>query len=202
MPYAHQFAIIYIPGAILNIINVTMNNITASEGATKISMTAMLTGAIINIILEPIFIFGFNLGIQGSAIATVLAQGITTLFYIWYILSGKSNLHISFKYISPTKEIYSEIFKIGIPALLFQLLSTSSMALTNASASHYGDSAVAAMGIMTRIVALGSYVIFGYAKGAAPIIGYSYGAKNYKRLKEVISVSLKWSTIFCIVKVC
>lgn len=199
LPYAHKFAMIYIPGAILNIINVTMNNISASEGATKISMTSMLMGAIINIILEPIFIYSLNLGIQGAAVATVIAQGITTLLYVWYTSSGKSNLHISIKNLCPNKVIYSEIFKIGIPTLLFQLLSTTSMALTNTAASHYGDSAVAAMGVMTRVMALGAYVIFGYAKGFQPIAGFSYGAKNYKRLKSAISASLRWSTIFCII---
>lgn len=199
LPYAHKFAMIYIPGAILNIINVTMNNIAASEGATKISMTSMLMGAIINTILEPIFIYSLNLGIQGAAVATVIAQGITTLLYVWYISSGKSNLHISIKNFRPNKIIYSEIFKIGIPTLLFQLLSTTSMGLTNAAASHYGDSAVAAMGVMTKVMALGAYVIFGYAKGFQPIAGFNYGAKNYKRLKEAIFASLKWSTIFCIV---
>ncbi|WP_270566841.1 MATE family efflux transporter [Clostridium beijerinckii] len=197
--YAHQFAIIYIPGSILNIINVTMNNISASEGAAKISMISMLMGALINTILEPIFIFQLKLGIQGAAIATVIAQGITTILYVWYIHSGKSNLHISIKNFCPSKTIYSQIFKVGIPTLLFQILSTASMALTNTAASRYGDSAVAAMGVMTRIMALGTYVIFGYAKGFQPIAGFSYGAKNYKRLKEAISVSLKWSTIFCII---
>lgn len=199
LPYAHQFAIIYIPGSILNIINVTMNHISASEGATKISATSMLMGALINTILEPIFIYVFKLGIQGSAIATVIAQGITTLFYVWYIYSGRSNFHISIKHFYPSKAIYSQIFKVGIPTLLFQLLSTTAMALTNTAASHYGDSAVAAMGIMTRVISLGSYVIFGYAKGFQPIAGFNYGAKNYKRLKEAIWASLKWSTIFCIV---
>lgn len=197
LPYAREFAIIYIPGSILNVINVTMNNISASEGATKISMTSMLMGALINVVLEPIFIYTFNLGISGSAIATVIAQGMTTLLYVWYIFSGKSNLHISVKYFSPNATIYSEIFKVGIPTLLFQLLSSASMGLINTAASKYGDSTVAAMGIITRVLALGSYVIFGYSKGFQPVAGYNYGAKNYKRLKEAIFTSLKWSTIFC-----
>lgn len=199
LPYAREFAMIYIPGSILNVINVTMNNISASEGATNISMTSMLMGAVINAILEPIFIYALHWGIQGSAIATVVAQGITTLMYLWYINSGKSNLHISVQKFSLDKTVYSQILKIGIPTLLFQLLSSASMGLTNTSASHYGDSAVAAMGVITRVLALGSYVIFGYAKGFQPIAGFSYGAKNYKRLKEAISTSLKWSTTFCIV---
>lgn len=199
LPYAKEFAIIYIPGSILNVINVTMNNISASEGATKISMTSMLMGAGLNVILEPIFIYTFQWGIKGSAIATVIAQGVTTILYVWYIYSGKSNLHISVKYFSLDKTIYTQILKIGIPTLLFQLLSSVSMGLTNTESSYYGDSAVAAMGVVTRILALGSYVIFGYAKGFQPVAGFNFGAKNYKRLREAISVSLKWSSVFCAV---
>lgn len=199
LPYAKEFAIIYIPGSILNVINVTMNNISASEGATKISMTSMLMGAGLNVVLDPIFIYTFQWGIKGSAIATVIAQGVTTLIYVWYISSGKSNLHISIKHFSIDKTIYAQILKIGIPTLLFQLLSSASMGLTNTASSHYGDSAVAAMGVVTRVLALGSYVIFGYAKGFQTVAGFNFGAKNYKRLKEAILVSLKWSTIFCAV---
>ncbi len=197
LPYAREFALIYIPGSILNVINVTMNNISASEGATKISMVSMLLGAILNIILEPIFIYTFGWGIKGSAIATVVAQGMTTLLYIWYIFSGKSSLHFSMKYFSMSRTIYGQIFKVGIPTLLFQLLSSASMGLINTAASKYGDSAVAAMGVVTRVLALGSYVVFGYAKGFQPVAGFNYGAKNYSRLKEAVSTSLKWSTIFC-----
>lgn len=139
-----------------------MNNISASEGATKISMTSMLMGAIINIILEPIFIYTLGWGIKGSAIATVVAQGVTTLLYVWYTLSGKSNLHFSIKHFTMSRTIYAQIFKVGIPTLLFQLLSSASMGLINTAASRYGDSAVAAMGVVTRVLALGSYVIFGF----------------------------------------
>lgn len=197
LPYALEYAIIYIPGSIFNVINVTMNNMSASEGATKISMISMLTGAILNTILDPIFIYTLNMGIKGAAIATVVAQIITTFLYVWYMFSGKSNLHISIKHFSLDKTIYSQILKIGIPTLLFQLLSSASMGLINTSASSYGDSAVAAMGIVTRVLALGSYVVFGYVKGFQPVAGFNFGAKNYKRLKEAITVSLKWSTIFC-----
>lgn len=199
LPYAREFAIIYIPGSILNVINVTMNNISASEGNTKISMTSMLMGALLNIILEPIFIYALHLGIKGSAIATVIAQGVTTFMYVWYISKGKSNLHISIKHFSTDKTIYTQILKIGVPTLLFQILSSASMGLTNTAASHYGDSAVAAMGIVTRILAIGSYIIFGYAKGFQPVAGFNFGAKNYKRLGASILISLKWATIFCAV---
>jgi putative MATE family efflux protein len=197
LPYAREFAVIFIAGSILNIINVTLNNIVTSTGASKISMTAMLLSAVLNIILEPIFIYTFSLGIKGAAIATVVAQSITTIVYIWYFLRGNSCIKISLRYFTFDKNIYSTILKVGILMCLFQVLSSTSIALINTAASHYGDYAVAAMGIVTRVTTLVSYVVFGYSKGFQVVAGYSYGARNYERLKEAVSVSMKWTTWFC-----
>ena len=199
LPYAREYAIIYTFGSILSIFNVVMNNIVTSEGAAKLTMLSMLTGAFLNIILDPIFIYVFECGIKGAAIATVLSQFITSLIYLHYILFKKGFLTFSIKNFSFNKKIYLEIFKIGIPTFVFQILTSVSIGLTNTAASVYGDSAVAAMGITTRIMAMGTFVIFGYMKGFQPVAGYNYGAKNYKRLKESVKVSLKWSTLFCVI---
>ncbi|MBW6410854.1 MATE family efflux transporter [Clostridium weizhouense] len=198
LPYAREFSTIFILGSILNIVNVTMSNIASAEGSTKISMTAMIISAVLNIILEPIFIYTFLLGIRGAAIATVVAQSITTILYIWYVLSNKSITKISFKHISFDKVIYSQMMKVGIINFIFMLLSSTAMGLINASASHYGDYAVAAMGIVTRIITFVSYGVFGYSKGFQAMVGYNYGAKNYRRFKETISESLKMTTGFCV----
>ncbi|HBK68379.1 MAG TPA: MATE family efflux transporter, partial [Firmicutes bacterium] len=93
--------------------------------------------------------------------------------------------------------IYGEVFKVGVPILVFQILTSAAMGLSNTAASVYGDSAVAAVGVVTRIMTLGTYVVFGYMKGFQPVAGYNYGAKNYDRLNEATKVSLKWATIFC-----
>lgn len=197
LPYARAYAIIYIAGSILNIFNVTMNNIVTSEGAAKITMISMLLGAGLNAVLDPIFIYTFGLGVTGAAIATVLAQAVTALLYVWYIMCKKGYLKISPRYFTFDKTIYLQIFKVGIPIFVFQLLSSIAIGLTNTAASSYSDSAVAAMGIVTRIFAMGTYVVFGYTKGFQPVAGYNYGAKNYERLNEATRVSLKWSTWFC-----
>lgn len=197
MPYARGYAIIFISGSILNIFNVTMNNIVTAEGAAKLTMAAMLTGAGLNAVLDPIFIYPLKMGIEGAAVASVLAHAITSIIYIWYLLRKKGFLRISLRQFTFDKTIYMEIFKVGIPTLIFQLLASVSIALTNTAASVYGDTAVAAMGIVTRIMTLGTYVIYGYMKGFQPVAGYSFGAKLYDRLQEAIRVSLKWSTVFC-----
>ena len=197
MPYAQNYAVIYIAGSIFNIFNVTMNNIVTAEGATKLTMIAMLTGAGLNAILDPVFIYTLGMGIEGAAIASVVAQAITSLIYLWYILRKKGYLQLSAKLFTPNREIFGEVLKIGIPTFVFQLLASVCIGLTNTAASGYGDSAVAAMGIVTRIMTLGTYVIFGYMKGFQPVAGYNYGAKQYKRLREAIRLSLIWSTVFC-----
>ena len=197
LPYARAYAMIYISGCILNIFNVTMNNIITAEGAAKFTMISMLIGGGLNVILDPIFIYPLGFGIQGAAIATVVAQAVTTLFYVWYLLRKKGYMRFSIRSFTFDKTIYAQIFKIGVPTLVYQLLTSTALALTNTAASDYGDSAVAAMGIVARIMTMGTYVVFGYMKGFQPVAGYNFGAKNYARLKESIRVSLKWSTLFC-----
>ena len=197
LPYARDFASIFIAGSILSIINVTMNNIAISEGAAQISMTAMIVGAIVNVILEPLFIYTFGWGIKGAAIASVVAQSITTFLYLQYLLGNKSYVKIAFQYFGFDKEIYSQIVKVGIPLLIYQLLTSASMGLTNTAASNFGDAAVAAMGIVTRAFAIVTYGVFGYSKGFQPLAGFNYGAKNIERLKEAVRISLRWTTWFC-----
>ena len=98
-----------------------------------------------------------------------------------------------------TKEILSETFKIGIPTLVFQILTSVSISLTNNTAGGYGDSAIAGMGVVTRLISMGSLSVFGFIKGFQPIAGYSYGAKKFDRLREAIKTSILWSTIFCVI---
>ena len=197
LPYAREYALIYISGAILNIINVTMNNIITAEGRAKLTMISMLIGGGLNVILDPLFIFPLGFGVRGAAIATVVSQAATTCLYLWFILSKKGYLRFSSRLFTFSGTIYGEVFKVGVPILVFQILTSAAMGLSNTAASVYGDSAVAAVGVVTRIMTLGTYVVFGYMKGFQPVAGYNYGAKNYDRLNEATKVSLKWATIFC-----
>ena len=199
LPYAMTYAEIYIISCIFNVFNVTMNNIVTSEGAAKTTMFALLIGAVLNIALDPIFIYTFNLGVSGAAIATAISQIISTLVYLYYLFSKKSIFRFRLKDCSFSKEIFSEIFKIGVPTLVFQLLTSLSISLINNAAGAYGDAAIAGMGVVTRLVSMGSLTVFGFIKGFQPIAGYSYGAKKYERLRQAIKTSILWSTIFCVV---
>ncbi|GKX32125.1 MATE family efflux transporter [Vallitalea longa] len=199
MPYAITYTSIYISFSIFNVFNVTMNNIVSSEGAAKIAMLALVSGAILNVILDPIFIYVLDFGVAGAAIATAISQIVSTLVYLLYIISKKSMFSFNIKECSFSKEIISEILKIGIPTLLFQVLASLSIAMINNGAKEYGGSALAAMGPVTKIMTVGTLIVFGFLKGFQPIAGFSYGAKKYNRLHEAIKISTIWSTIFCII---
>ena len=199
LPFASTYASIYIVSCIFNVFNVTMNNIVTSEGAAKTTMCALLTGAVLNIALDPLFIYVFDLGVAGAAIATAISQVVSTCVYLTYILRKKSVFHFRVKDCTYTKETMSEIFKIGIPTLVFQILTSVSISLINNAAGDYGDSAIAGMGVVTRLISMGSLSVFGFIKGFQPIAGYSYGAKKFDRLREAIKTSILWSTAFCVI---
>lgn len=199
MPYALVYARIYILSCIFNVFNVTMNNIAASEGAAKTTMFALLSGAVINIGLDPLFIYAFHMGVAGAAIATAISQFISTVIYLSYILRKKSAFTFAIKNFSPSGQIYIEVLKIGIPTLVFQLLTSLSIALINRASSAYGDSIIAGMGAVTRITSMGTLIVFGFLKGFQPIAGFSYGAKNFQRLRQSVKISILWSTAFCII---
>ncbi len=199
LPFAATYASVYIVSCIFNVFNVTMNNIVTSEGAAKTTMCALLTGAVLNIALDPLFIYVFDLGVAGAAIATAISQVVSTCVYLIYILRKKSVFHFRVKDCTYTKENMSEIFKIGIPTLVFQILTSVSISLINNAAGDYGDSAIAGMGVVTRLISMGSLSVFGFIKGFQPIAGYSYGAKKFDRLREAIKTSILWSTVFCVI---
>lgn len=199
MPYAITYTSIYIAFSIFNVFNVTMNNIVSSEGAAKTAMCALMVGAILNVILDPIFIYVLKFGVAGAAIATAISQIVSTLIYLYYIIQKKSVFNFRIKECCFTKEIMSEILKIGIPTMVFQLLTSLSISMMNGAAKEYGGSALAAMGPLTKIMSMGSLIVFGFLKGFQPIAGFSYGAKKFNRLQEAIKTSILWSTIFCVI---
>lgn len=199
MPYAMTYAGIYVVSCIFNVFNVTMNNIVTSEGAAKTTMFALMAGAVLNIGLDPVFIYTLGMGVAGAAIATAISQIVSTLIYLTFIFRKKSIYSFKIKNCTFTKEIMSEIFKIGIPTLVFQILTSLSISLVNTQAGPYGDSVIAGMGAVTRIVSMGNLIVFGFIKGFQPIAGYSYGAKKFDRLHKAIRTSILWSTVFCVI---
>lgn len=196
---AKKYAIIFIISTMVSTANVTAGNLAVAQGAAKVSLKAMIIGSVLNMVLDPIFIYGLNLGVNGAAIATLISQVVTLFIYIIYFKSEKSYIKLRISNFKPTINAYKEILKVGISMFLLQIFSSISMSKISSSASLYGEDAIAAMGIVLRIVTLGTNVVFGYMKGLQPLAGFNYGAKNYKRLNEAIRCCIKYINLFCLV---
>ena len=197
MPYALSYTRIYILFSIFNVFNVTMNNIVTSEGAAKTAMFALLSGAVLNLLLDPIFIYRLGLGVSGAALATAFSQLVSTLVYLRHILLKRSAFTFRPGECRFSARILREIFRVGIPTLTFQLLTSLSIAMINGAAKAYGSSALAAMGPVTKFMSIGTLMVFGFLKGFQPIAGYSYGAGNVGRLRQAIKAAVRFSTLLC-----
>ena len=188
--YTKQYVSIILMGSVFTMGSYTFSAFLRSEGSVKISMIGMVVGTIVNIILDPIFIFTLNMQIRGAAIATVLGNVAGALVSVIFYLSGKSLLKPSAEMLRPTAEIIKEIYWVGVPASLETLLTAAAYTVNNNLAVAYGPLTVAATGIAQKLISLGSYVYQGFASGVQPIMGYNYGAKNYTRMKAVLKAGV------------
>lgn len=199
MPHAAAYAVPFFIAMTFYAFNGTINNLIVSEGATTVSMVAMLLGGISNIALDPIMIFALGWGVTGAAVATLAGTLLTTCVYLSYFLRGKSSLALSPRNLKPTAEMYAQVLKIGVPNLTYQLLVSVALWLTNVFAAAYGDAAVAALGIVARIMNLASMVVFGFVKGYQPFAGFNYGARQFGRVREATKTACVWETAFACV---
>ena len=188
--YTRQYVQVILAGSLFTMGNYTFGQLLRSEGSVRQSVAGMIAGTIVNIILDPIFIFVMGLEIRGAAIATILGNAAGMCVSLWFYLGGKTLLSPSLKYIRPTAEILKEIFWVGIPATLETLLTSAAYIVNNNLAVGYGELTVAAMGIAQKILSLGNYVYQGFAAGTQPIMGYNYGAKNYRRMIDVLKAGV------------
>ncbi|SHH24883.1 putative efflux protein, MATE family [Caloranaerobacter azorensis DSM 13643] len=200
LPYAKQYLTIILMGTIFQTVGFGMNNFIRAEGNPKTAMMTMLIGAISNIILDPIFIFGFKLGVKGAAIATVLSQIISTIWVLSYFFSDKSHLKIHIANIKLQAPIVGKILAIGSAPFSMQVAASCVSALFNNQLSYYGgDIAISAMGIINSIVMLILMPIFGINQGAQPIIGYNYGAKKFDRVTKALKLAILAATTIVVI---
>lgn len=196
LPYALSYSKWLILGSTFLIINGILNGLLRAEGNARYSMLIVVIASVANIILDPIFIFVLNMGVAGASIATLIAQGIATIYLMLYYLTGKSDLKVGIKCLryknKEDKKIYFQIFKIGTPVFIMQVLSSIGMTLLNGKAIVYGgDSMVAAMGIVNKIHMIPLYIFTGFTQGLQPFISYNYGAKKYWKLQKSINYTVK-----------
>lgn len=199
LPYASQYYTYMALGATLIIVSLTPSNLMRTEELATESMIGTITGSIINMILDPIFILYLNMGAGGAAIATIIGYFASDLVFIYLTLKKSKKLSISLKHTHITKNDVISIFTIGIPASITNLMSSFAMAMTNNYLVTYGNDKVAAMGIVLKINMIVLLVMIGFAFGAQPLLGYNYGAHNTKRLKEIIKFDLFVEITFAVI---
>ena len=199
LPYANQYYTYMALGATLIIVSLTPSNLMRTEGLATESMIGTITGSIINMILDPIFILYLNMEAGGAAIATIIGYFASDLVFIYLTLKKSKKLSISLKHTHITKNEVISIFTIGIPASITNLMSSFAMAMTNNYLVTYGNDKVAAMGIVLKINMIVLLVMIGFAFGAQPLLGYNYGAHNTKRLKEIIKFDLFVEITFAVI---
>lgn len=180
-----SFVRIMAGGGILLMLSFSMGQIVRAEGSAKQSMIGMMIATLGNIVLDPIMIFGLHLGVSGSALATVTANGLAVIYYIWYFTKKSEWLTISFKYFTFKISIIKNCMSIGIPVFLtFLLLLTSSLLLNNFAAAH-DDAVVAVLGIAIQINMIPEFIVSGLCEGVQPLIGYNY-SNNRERMNKII----------------
>lgn len=184
LPYAKSYAQYILFGAPFMCSSFVMNNVLRSEGKAAYSMVGIATGGILNILLDPIFIFIFRLGIAGAAIATLVSQCISFTILLAIFLTGKSTIRLHPQYISKAPDTYKEIIQTGFPSFCRQGLASIASIALNVNAAVYGDAAVAAMSITSKIFMMVFSVMLGFGQGYQPVVGYNYGAQKYLRVKQ------------------
>ncbi|MCC8057748.1 MATE family efflux transporter [Cloacibacillus sp.] len=191
LPYARSYASWILLGAPIMCASFVMNNILRSEGHAAFAMCGLVTGGLLNIALDPIFIFTLGLGISGAALATLLSQCISFSIMISFFLRGKSLVRLHLKNLSHKPRTYFDIVRLGCPSLSRQGLASISTAALNVSAAAYGDPAVAAMSIVGRIFLFILSVMIGLGQGFSPVVGYNYGSRRYGRVREAFWFTVK-----------
>lgn len=195
IPYAKDYLKIVIPGTILMNLSYSFSNIMRASGFPKKSMFAMLIGVGINVILDPIFIFGLGWGIRGAAIATVISMAVSATYVASHFFNKKHPIHLTSKALRLKKYIILQIVSIGMAPFLMNLAASFvNVAMNHHLVRYGGDLAMGAYGI------IGGYAMFlvmltmGLCQGMQPIVGYSYGARKYKRMKDALLLTLKVAT--------
>ena len=194
-PYALDYALYIIFGAPVMILSFTLNNLLRWQGKANLSVFGLATGGILNMILDPIFIYGFQMGISEAGAATLLSQCVSLTILTSFFLMKKSQLRVSPVCVSRSPGTYLAILKQGMPSFFRQgVLSASTMAL-NYNAKLYGDAAVAALSIVTKVFMVIQSIVIGFGQGFQPVLGYNYGAKRLDRVKEAVWFSVKTCTV-------
>lgn len=202
LPYARSYMRIILIGAPYMTASLVLNNQLRFQGSAFYSMIGITTGAVLNIVLDPLFIFVLDMGVAGAALATIISQFVSFCLLIAGTFRG-GNLRLNLKDFSPSLKYYQNIVKGGAPSLFRQGLGSFAIVCLNLMAGPYGDAAIAAMSIVTRISQFAASVVIGFGQGFQPVCGFNYGAKLFKRVQEGFWFCVKFCTsVLLVAAVC
>jgi len=195
LPYARDYAGYILYAAPVMALSFLLNNILRAEGKARFAMVGLTTGGLLNLLLDPLFIFGLNLGIAGAAIATAISQCVSFCILLSWFLSGKTIVRLNAAVISRSPGTYLQILKNGFPSFCRQALASAATIALNVNAAVYGDAAVAGMSIVGRLFMFVFVVNLGIGQGYMPVAGYNYGAGRFDRLKKAFFFTLKVTSV-------
>ena len=192
--YVSQYYTFIVLGAPFIILSFTPSNLLRTEGFATASMAGTILGSVVNIILDPIFIFVLGLGAAGASIATVLGNICADIFFVWFLLKKSKKLSVNPLGFHISADEIGQIMAIGFPASITNFMQSFGIALMNRFLLPYGNERVAAMGIVMKINMIAVLILVGFAFGGQPLIGYNYGAGNHKRLQKILQFSYRFET--------
>ena len=200
--YAAQYMGVYALGTLFVELTLGLNAFITAQGFAQVGMKTVLIGAVANILLDPLFIFVLDMGVAGAALATIISQFVSFCLLIAGTFRG-GNLRLNLKDFSPSLKYYQNIVKGGAPSLFRQGLGSFATVCLNLMAGPYGDAAIAAMSIVTRISQFAASVVIGFGQGFQPVCGFNYGAKLFKRVQEGFWFCVKFCTsVLLVAAVC
>jgi len=198
LPYARDYISYILFGTPFMCASLVLNNQLRFQGNAFFAMIGLTSGAVLNIALDPILIFGFEMGVSGAALATVISQ-IVSFVLLFIGVQRSDSLKIRLRNFRPSRNLYINIVKGGTPSLARQGLGSAASVCLNTIAGGYSDAAVAAIGIVSRIMMFAASALIGFGQGFQPVCGFNYGAKLYKRVKRSFVFCVKYAFIFLIV---
>lgn len=198
LPYTERYLGIILLGAPFMTMSLTLNNLMRFQGNTIYAMKGIMSGVLLNLILAPLLILYFCLGITGAAVATLISQCFGCMMLLYMTTRGQ-NIRIEPRLFTPTKAFMKEILAGGTPSLSRQGLGSISTLVLNVAAGAYGDAAIAGMSIVTRISFFTYAIVIGLGQGFQPLCGFCYGAKLYRRVRDAFYFCIKCGTVFLVV---
>ena len=195
LPHAKSYLRIILIGAPYMTAALVLNNQLRFQGSAFYGMIGITSGAVLNIVLDPLFIYVFHMGVAGAALATIISQFVSFLLLLRGTGTG-GNVHIDLRKFSPSIQRYKIIINGGSPSLCRQGLSSVSTACMNLMARPYGDAAIAAMSIVMRITNFAASIMTGFGQGFQPVCGFNYGARKFRRVQKGFWFCVRLSTVF------